>query len=815
MSIFWRTASIALLCLTLVVAVGCAPKSTGDDDDDTNDDQPPESGVGSYEIHLNLVTTLIGQTVAPTPIEVYTAAGETALLETIPVADYLAAIEPFAADAAKFDYLFIAADEQATVGPVSLTDLDNAAFYEDAENATLCLGWTTDGADALCGLEGGWIVTQPVAGAFDEMALTELNAYSGDQPAHLGETVAIRAVAHTGTNTVVSGTYVKTYLQQGGYGVKVFADAGATEESQGYDGLLTVEIETFIGDEVFVLGRVTVHGEMIELVPVSAYHLAVLSTGNAVEAPLSATIDQLNDNRTRYAGALVRVDNLDIVDVNPDDPTTDWPAYGAKSKEISIQHLGGGRKMRLPVYENTGLPGSDKPAAGFDVVGAFEIDGSSNLLFPRRVEDINPSDLRLGGSVKVQITGEDESIVVDLDDLPTGLQPLGDAGALVPVVSLAEVVRVANLTRNPRVMSFKPVAYDDRQPFEAVVWEELKSGVLYQDTPQNADQPDPMVSSYFWPELGLSDIYFLRGITKIACFRAVTPPEEGEADYGDGVTLLINGYSFVVSFAGIARTEYNGAEAITVANLLNDQVIELFAMGGSFTTDQIKFLYDYRLVDQSDANEIVVRYGDLAGGYLLLDDMRVVFPALGAAYTLPELLTIDMMRYIQVDLADGGDPVVVYLRDCDTAAVEVETGETADVVYYDTVAVEAGIDAAGFDKYLYDFWLVAADDFISNWSYGHGHFDALYIQPYENRGFTTDFGEHSVGAYGGRASTKAVYEIRLVEVALEAPSIPVVSMIDGTSVVWGTDANTCEGCHWKSDELHLEEINCYSCHGQP
>ncbi|MDP8224302.1 MAG: hypothetical protein P9L99_13140 [Candidatus Lernaella stagnicola] len=811
---------ILSLCFALAFVLGCAEKSSGNDDDDDegDDDTPPESGVGSYTIHLNMVATLIGESLEPTGREVYDAAGDTANVEAIALQDYLAALTPFAEDADGFDYLFLTEFEDEQVGPISYADLADAVFYEDTAAAALCLGFLSAGHEtqSLCGLELGWIVTVPQTDAFDFVALSDLNTRTGETPDHLGETVAVQAIVHTGTNTVVSGTYVKAYLQQDGYGVKVFADAGATETNQGYDGQLVTDIETFIGDEVFVLGRVTVHDGMIELVPKSGYHLAVVSIGNDVAAPSTLTIDELAADRYRYAAALVRLNDVEIVDVNPDIPTTDWPMYGTKSKDISIRHTSGGAKMVLPVYENTGLPGSDKPAAGFDLAGAFEVSGSSNQVYPRRIEDINPSAERLAGQIKVSINGENKSAVLQLDDFPTGLQPIGDGGALVPVVSLAEIIRTAGLTRNPRVMTFKPVAYDDRQPFQTAIWEEMKSGMVYQGTRGSADQPDPMLNSYFWPQMGLSDIYYLNGVNRVAGFRTVEPPEEGEADYGEGMTLIINGTSFAVPFEGLTKTEYDGQEAIAVSQLISDGVIELFTMSGSFTTDQIKLLYDYRFVNQGGNEDVVVRFADLAGGYLLLgDDPRIVFPELGDSYTLDEVLTVDMMRYIQVEFGDGSDPVVVYLRDCDTESVENDAGETVEAVFYDTVAVAAGIEDTDFNKYLYDYWLVSADEFVSTWSYGHGHFDHLYIIPYENSGFTTDFGEHSVGAYGGRASTKAVYEIQLAEVPREAPSIPVVSMLDGETVIWGTDANTCEGCHWKSGELHLEEINCYSCHAEP
>jgi hypothetical protein len=806
---------VALLSLTLILAPGCAKKKSGDDDDDDDEsdddtEDDVESGVGSYSVHLNMVPVTLGSHAGAASQTLFDESAKSFSGSAILASDLINALDPFSEDADGFSYEFITADEGKKTGEISYADLSKLAFYEDADTQSLCLGWTENGhaADSFCGMKEGLIITHPKQGAFEIKSLAWMNERSGDQPAHLGQTIAVKAVVSVGADTIVSGDYLKTYLLQDGYGLKIFAEAGATQENQGYEGSLTTGIDTFIGDEVFVLGRITVHDDMIEFVPKSGYHVAVLSTNNPIEDPKLLTTDELIENNMRYAAALVRINDVKIVDVDADDPATDWPEYGTKSKDIFIRQMSGGAKVNCLVYENTGLPGSDKPADGFDIIGVTEIDGDSANIFPRRVEDLNPAEESLEGQVRVTVVGEDLSALVDLSELKTGLQPLGADDALIPVVSFAEVAHAAGLTRNPKLLDFKPVAYDDRQPFETVIFNDLKSGVLYQGVPDDQEQPNPMVNSHFWPQMGLSDIFYLRGIDRIHAYRAVEPPTEGEAEYGEGITLLINGKSYAVKFSSMPQTEYNGKAAVRADQAISDLILNLYTMNGSFSADEIKALYDYRFAGKDDSDEATVAFEDLEGGYLILDaDPYIIFPELGDNWRVDYFHVVDMMRYIQVDFGDGEIAEKIYLRNCATSPEDVGEGVIEDVVFYDTVLRATGSDPSE-NMYLYDLWVVAIDGFISKWDYGHGHFDSLYIRPYENRGFTADPG---VGAYGGRASSKAVYEIRLIDVPQEAPSIPVE--IEGQTV-WSSDANTCEGCHVKSEELHIP-INCAACHTIP
>lgn len=811
---FWFLTALALLIF--MFAFSCAEKEKGGDDDDggaddDDDDDTPGQGVGSYNVYLNMVPVPIGANTTIATRTVYDANGDSFSVDSILVSDVIDAIEPFAPDAASFIYEFISRLD-ATIGPENApgyTDLASAAFYEN-DTDELCIGWTAAGheSQSLCDMENGALITHPVDGAFDVKPISYINERTGDQPDHLGEELATKGIVTVGTGVLVSGSYVKTFIQQDAAGVKIFADMAATEEDQGYDGTLFSDIYTFEGDEVFVLGRITLHSGMIEYVPKSAYHIAVLSIGNDLVAPQEVTIGDIDDDPFDYAGALVRLNDLEMVDVNPDDATTGWPEYGTKSKDIRVRHTTGGLKVGLPIYEGTGIPGSFEPEDGFDAIGVLNVDEGAYLVFPRKIEDINPTDQHLSGAVRVTIFGEDISEAVNLSGLNAGLSKVAEDGEPIPVVSIASIVAAAGVTRNPKRLEYKPMAYDGRKPFEPSIFDEIKSGVLYQGTQGGDDEPDPFLISYFWEGMNLSDIYYLNGVTDVQAFREVEPPEQGDAVHGEGVTLIINGVKYAINFDTLPTTDYQGDEAIAFSSLISDPVITLYSMDGSFTTDQVKILYDYRLVSYDESEETIITFDDLADGYLVMaDPPYTVFPSIGQSAKIEDLYTIDMMRMIRVDFGDDSDPETVYLRDCDTQPADVGEGVMEDVVFFSEVLTQAGVDTST-GMYRYDFYLHSSDDFTSYWTYGHNHLENMFFRPYENKGYTTD---PDLGSYGGRVSTKAVMEIEMDELPENVPSIPVIV---GDETMWGSDAESCYGCHFKNELVQIP-IDCYSCHGDP
>lgn len=814
-----RTAQLLRFCATaLIFAIlafspSCAPKESGGGDDDSTDGE----GVTSYSFYLNMVSTSL-KDFTPKKYTIYNSSGDKLNVRGIAVYDVISSIQEFSADADKFTYDFINFYEESlseNLGKSNLPkyqDLKKAIFYECEGVKDLCVGWTENKPNYhIANMNSGYIVTVPIEGELSVKSLEYVNEWEDDTPKHLSETIWVKGAVTVGTKVIVDGSYLKTFIQENDYGLKIFADTNATRENQGYDGQKMKDIETFEGDELLIKGRITLHDGMIEFVPISGYHVIKLSINNPVPNPINLTIDELIDAKKRYLGVLVRLDDVEIVDVNPDNPATDWPPYGKKSKEITIRHTSGGPKINLRIYEGTGIPGSTKPDAGFDLVGVPFVEEAESALYGiyvRKIEDINPTDEKLKGTITIYINGEDKSKKVNLADLQACMYKIDDASDAVPVVSIASIVSASGITRNPKKLKYKHISFDDRKPFDSLTFDQLKSGILYQDVPQSEEEPNPMVSSHFWEGMNLSDIYYLRGVTKVEGFREVKPPEEGEAEHGKGITLVINGKKYAVNFDSVPHTKYDGKDAIELKELVPDNIVELYTMDGSFTTEQIKVLYDYHLVSWDETDETLVRWSDFKKGYLIMEDPPYTFfEHLGSNTKVDDLYWIEMWRYIQVDKGDGSEPVVVYLKDCETEPVDVGGGVIEEVVFYKTILEEAGIDTSK-DMYLYDFWLTASDDFTSYWTFRHNHLEDMYFRPNENKGYTVD---EDLAEYGGRVSTKAVYEISMHEVPQQPPSIPVKI---GGKIVWGSDANSCEGCHFKNGQVKLP-INCYSCHASP
>ena len=803
--------------LLLLFAFSCAEKKTGDDDPgdeeeaDDDDDDIPESGVGSYSVYLNMVPVQIGLNTTIENRAVFDESGKSFETQTILLSDVISAQEPFVADANKFKYELINFIDQSTNQTKSslpgFESLSKAAFYEGEGDLGLCVGWIESGneSNSLCMMDQGTIVTHPIESEFDELqTISWINERDGDQPAHLGQTIAAFGTVTVGSGVIVSGSYLKMFASKDGYGVKIFADMSATEKDDGYAGQLMSEIHTFEGDEVFIKGRITVHEGMIEFVPSSGYHLAVLSRNNPVDASVDKTISELLDDPYRWAGALVRVNDLNFVDVDPGDSTTDWPEYGTKSKDIRVKHTSGGAKIGLPVYEGTGIPGSFKPESGFNAVGLFNISGTGYQLFPRKIEDINPSESTLSGIVRVSVNAEEAMTPVNLALLPACDHPISKGSNPVPVVSIASVIRASGITWDYKRVEYKIIASDGRKPFDPIIFDESKSGILYQGDPETKAS----VNSYFWEGMGLSEIYYLNDVSDVVAFRSFEPPEEGDAQHGKGVTLMVNGKKYAINFDTLQTTTYDGKEAISMSEFISDFVMDLLTMNGSFSIEQIKTLYEYRLVSFDESQEVIVRFDDLANGYMIMDDPPyTVFPGIGDSAKVGDLYTIDMMRFIEVDDGAGGDPEVIYLRDMETEEADVGEGVLEQVVFFSTILVAAGIDTST-GMYLYDFNLVASDDFGSLWPFIHNHLENMYFRPYENKGYTAD---PDLASYGGRVSTKAIKRIDLIDVPQEEPSIPIVGD-DG--VIWGSDADSCYGCHYKSDQVQIP-IDCYSCHSAP
>jgi hypothetical protein len=281
-------------------------------------------------------------------------------------------------------------------------------------------------------------------------------------------------------------------------------------------------------------------------------------------------------------------------------------------------------------------------------------------------------------------------------------------------------------------------------------------------------------------------------------------PDEGGATHGEGINLIINGATYPVNFADLANP---GLTERPLADFIPDNIIIFYTMSGSFSYDQIRVLYDYRLVPYQGGDECFPVTWDEIGAeadppMVSLSDQAPFATATGLAGCgeIDDLFTIEMVRKVIVD--DGLEERVFYWEDLATVEIDGE-----EVVFLDTLLDEAGLSQD--EKIMNDYYLYASDGFGTYFPFGHHHLEDMYFRPLANRTFVTD--EYpAMRAYGGRYSVKALLRIELRPVPQEPPSI----FAEG----WGwlsdpEDPATCYGCHVRQ-ELNIP-VNCAQCHSMP
>ena len=77
-------------------------------------------------------------------------------------------------------------------------------------------------------------------------------------------------------------------------------------------------------------------------------------------------------------------------------------------------------------------------------------------------------------------------------------------------------------------------------------------------------------------------------------------PQEGEATHGEGITLIINETSYPVNFADLPSPELTERP---LADFVPDNIMSFYTMSDSFSYDQIRVLYDYRLIPYEGGDE--------------------------------------------------------------------------------------------------------------------------------------------------------------------------------------------------------------------
>jgi hypothetical protein len=427
----------------------------------------------------------------------------------------------------------------------------------------------------------------------------------------------------------------------------------------------------------------------------------------------------------------------------------------------------------------------------------------SYSIYPRALYDINPeSGSPLAGhQMLVYKQGQKgEGISVSVDGLPQSSYDRDteeDPGA-EPVVTFASFI-VPEVVTDPKNWTYKIVARDGRQPFETLDFNQMKSGLLYEGEYESQD----VLKSSFYEGMELSEIYFLNDLAEIILYPLGEGPQEGEATHGEGITLTIDETSYPVNFADLPSPELTERP---LADFVPDNIMSFYTMSDSFSYDQIRVLYDYRLVSHDGLDECFpVTWDEIdaeTGAPMVdLSSGLPVATGLPGCDDVDDLATIEMVRKVIVD--DGLSEEVFYWEDLPTVTVEDE-----EVVFLDTLLDTAGFSEA--EKVENDYLLYASDDFGTYFPYGHHHVEDMYFRPLANRTFVTD-DNPEMPAYGGRYSVKALLEIELRAIPQEAPSIFVN---DALATGWLSDpesGDTCNGCHFKRGAVVIP-VNCADCH---
>lgn len=632
--------------------------------------------------------------------------------------------------------------------------------------------------------------------------ISYMQEMDGNVPAHEGETIYIEGVATMGTGVMVSGRYMKFHIQDATGGAYVFVDTQwqVTGEEQ-REGSSFLGIEIYEGDLVRIRGEIKSYGGMIEFWPWSGRSISVRGSGETQPAPhVFTSVDAIYASNYQYVGDLVRVNGVQI----QGDASEVWPVYLQKAKGIELK-TGGTNTLYLDIYEGSGIPGSNYPEGTFDIVGELHrevADGgaASYTLYPRALYDIDPADgTPLSGyQLLVYKNGQkDQGISVSVDDLPqcsydTGRE--GDPGA-EPVVTLASFI-VPEVVTDPKNWTYKIVARDGRQPFEPLEFNQMKSGLLYEDEYEEQD----VLNSHFYDGMEFSHIFYLNDLAEIILYPVGEGPQEGEATHGEGITLIINETSYPVNFADLPNPELTERP---LADFVPDNIMSFYTMSDSFSYDQIRVLYDYRLIPYNGGDECFpVTWDEIDAEtdppMVDLSSGLPVVTGLAGCDDVDDMFTIEMVRKVIVD--DGVGEEVLYWEDLATVTVGDE-----EVVFLDTLLDTAGLSEA--EKVENDYFLYASDDFGTYFPYGHHHLQDMYFRPLGNATFVTD-DNPEMPAYGGRYSVKSLLRVELRQIPQEAPSL----FVEGLGWLSNPESgDTCNGCHVKRGEVVIP-VNCAQCH---
>ena len=636
-----------------------------------------------------------------------------------------------------------------------------------------------------------------------------LKEMDGNIPAHEGETICVEGVATVGTGVMVSGRYVKFHIQDDTGGAYVFADtqAQAAVAMQQADGSSFEGIEIYEGDLVRIRGEIGSHDGMIEFHPLSGGDISVRGSGQPQPEPhLFTSVDTIYASAYEYVGDLVRVNGVEI----QGDASDLWPKYLEKEKGIELKTTGDTNTLYLDLYEGSGIPGSNYPEGAFDIVGVLHRGETSYTIYPRALYDINPATGTplTDHAILVYKQGQQaQAVSVSVDDLPQcsyDRDAEEDPGP-EPIVTLASFI-VPQVVTDPKNWTYKIVARDGRKPFDTLEFNQMKSGLVYEDDYEEED----VLKSHFFDGMELSEIFFLNDVAEIVLYPVGEGPQEGEATHGEGITLIIDEATYPVNFDDLSNPELT---ARPLADFVPDNIISFYTMGDSFSYDQIRVLYDYRLIPYEEGDECFpVTWDEIdaeTGAPMVdLSSGLPVVTGITGCDDIDDLFTIEMVRKVIVD--DGVEEQIFYWEDFATVPIDEE-----EVVFLDTLLDTAGLSEA--EKVLNDYNLVASDGFTTYFPYGHHHLADMYFRPLANKTAVT--GDNPRMLPYGMFSVKALLRIELR--AVEQTNPPSIYVCDDKGCGWVSDAEIptfkgspdgCFGCHYKKDAVQIP-VNCADCHG--
>ncbi len=571
------------------------------------------------------------------------------------------------------------------------------------------------------------------------------------------------------------------------------------------------------GDLLRITGRVGLHDGLLELRPRQASDIVLQQRGGPLPEPLSyPDLATLRAADPLPVGSLVEVQGLTL-----DDPVV-WPGLDTKAKGVMLSDGAGAGSLATDIYPGSGIPGSPVPPGPLRLRGLLRVASSGLVLLPRSLADINPVTERLDAPFEVTRHAANEL---------RWPAPLADVEAFLfegrTAVLLADVIRAAAPPEH-WALRYKVVARDGRQPHEALEFLRMKQGMLVAGVDGAGGALPGVVDSLFVASLGLSRIYFLSDVGELRSYVEVERgPREGTGPCAEGFNLKVEGEQFFLPMAEMTPelVTLDGAEveALPVAALLPDAVLERYGFDGSFSPAQQRVLYDLRLGPEDGPGEVLTAE-QAANAWLGVDDRSVAYGAdLPVGPEVAGVCQVEALRRMRLVRRGEGDEVqTVTLRLEDLPSHEITTPHGEQMPAYDfrDMVLASGLLAQGEGPSDFDYSMLASDlldrpEWAVRFPWGHGHLEKLrYVPPLlrtlsldseadlQDEGGTTPYG--GLQGHGGWSSIKVLYEIELL------PSPDPDHTVDGPDGPY-TDPASCSGCHVKRETVEIP-VRCEQCH---